>query len=161
MVYDYLFTSQKGSHSFPDMDFFAILWFILSQLGLSRIELPKLTRSILLETVAIPVFLFDHFYFYMQQPTKAWLFETFIFELDYHWAILSLLFQRVLESLLKQVISLQKMVVLSAKFILLISWSSICIPWILLSASMKLAGTSVALMYNSIGRGNTSCFLCF
>ena len=25
VVYDYLFTSQKESHSVPDMDFFAIL----------------------------------------------------------------------------------------------------------------------------------------
>ena len=30
LVYDYLFTSERGSHSVPDMDLFAILLFILS-----------------------------------------------------------------------------------------------------------------------------------
>ena len=34
VVYDYLFTSQKESHSVPDMDFFAILSHILSHLEL-------------------------------------------------------------------------------------------------------------------------------
>ena len=41
VVCDYLFTSQRESHSVPDRDFFAILLLILSHLELSRIELPK------------------------------------------------------------------------------------------------------------------------
>ena len=52
--------------------------------------------------------------------------------------------------LLRQVISLKKMVVLSAKFTILISWSPICIPLILLSALMRLASTSAAILYNSM-----------
>ena len=42
------------------------------------------------------------------------------------------------------------MVVLSAKFTILISWSPICIPLILLSAFMKLTSTSGAILYNSM-----------
>ena len=42
------------------------------------------------------------------------------------------------------------MVVLSVKFTILISWSPICIPLILLSALMKLGSTSAAILYNSM-----------
>ena len=40
------------------------------------------------------------------------------------------------------------MVVLSARFTILISWSPICIPLILLPALMRLASTSAAILYN-------------
>ena len=63
------------------MDFFAIPSLILSQLDLSRIELPKLTSSILMEVVTIPVALVNQ---YMHQRIKAWLFEKIILETDYH-----------------------------------------------------------------------------
>ena len=52
--------------------------------------------------------------------------------------------------LIRQVMSLKKMVVLSVKFTILISWSPICIPLILLSALMRLASTSAAVLYNSM-----------
>ena len=42
------------------------------------------------------------------------------------------------------------MVVFLAKFTILISWSPICIPLILLSALMILASTSAAVLYKSI-----------
>ena len=74
MVYDHLFTSQRESHSVPDFEFFFILPLILSHLELSRIELPKLTSSILIEIKTIQVFLIDQFYFYIRQPIKAWIF---------------------------------------------------------------------------------------
>ena len=51
--------------------------------------------------------------------------------------------------LFRQVISLKKMVVLSLKFIMLISWSPVCIPLIFLSALMRLASTSVAVLFNN------------
>ena len=76
---------------------------------------------------------------------EAWLFEKFIFELDassYSFKITCILS--------RQVISLKKMVVSSAKFTILISWSPICIPLILLLALMKLASTSAAIMYKTI-----------
>ena len=52
--------------------------------------------------------------------------------------------------LLRQVISLKKMVILSVKFTILISWSPICVPSILLSALTRLASTSAAILYNSL-----------
>ena len=73
------FTSQGESHSVPDRIFFATLLLILSHFELSRIELPKLTSSILMEIVTIIVALVDQFYFYMHQPIKPWLFEKTIF----------------------------------------------------------------------------------
>ena len=44
----------------------------------------------------------------------------------------------------------RKIVMLSAKLTILISWSPICTPLILLLELMKLASTSVAVMYNSM-----------
>ena len=41
---------------------------ILSHMELSRIDLPKLTSSIFMEIVTIPVVLVDEFYFYMHAP---------------------------------------------------------------------------------------------
>ena len=79
VVYDYLFTSQRESHSVPDRDFFATLLLILSHFELSRIELPKLTSSILMEIVTILVVVFDQFYFHMHQPIKPWISEKIIF----------------------------------------------------------------------------------
>ena len=80
VVYDYLFTSQRASHSVPDRDFFATLLLISSYFELSRIELSKLTSSILMEIVTILVVLVDQFYFYMHhQPIKPWFFEKIIF----------------------------------------------------------------------------------
>ena len=52
--------------------------------------------------------------------------------------------------LLRKVIPLKKMVILSAKFTILISWSPICIPLIRLSTLMKLASTSAAILYNNM-----------
>ena len=42
------------------------------------------------------------------------------------------------------------MVVLSVKFTILISWSPICIPLILLSALMRLASTAAAVLHNNL-----------
>ena len=49
----------------------ATLLLILSHFELSRIELPKLTSSILMEIVTILVVLVDQFYSYMHQPIKS------------------------------------------------------------------------------------------
>ena len=57
VVYNYLFTAERESQSVQDTDFFATLLLILSHLKLSRTELPKLTSSILVEIVTIPVVL--------------------------------------------------------------------------------------------------------
>ena len=49
---------------------FAIPSLILSDLELSRIELPKLTPSILMEVFIILFALIDQFYFYMPEPLR-------------------------------------------------------------------------------------------
>ena len=119
---------------------------ILSHFELSRIDLPKLNSSILMEILTIPVGQVDEFYFHMHYPIKAWLFEKTIFELVY-------LFHIVLKNtciILWQMISLKKVVVLSLKFTILTSWSLICIPLILLSALMRLESTSAAVFYNDL-----------
>ena len=60
---------------------FAIPSIILSHLQLSKIDLPKLNSSFLMEIVTIPVVLVDEFYFNMHHLIKAWIFEKIIFEL--------------------------------------------------------------------------------
>ena len=95
--------------------------------------------------MTIPFVLVDQFYFCMLQPIRLDFSEKFIFELD-----LSSYSFKITCILLRQVISLNKMVVLAAKFTILIPWSIICILLILLSASMKLASTLARIMYNSI-----------
>ena len=80
VAYNYLFTSQRESHSVPDKDFFATLLLISSHFVLSRVDLPKLTSSILMEIDSILVVLVDQFCFHMHhQPIKPWLLEKIIF----------------------------------------------------------------------------------
>ena len=70
---------------------------------------------------------------------------------NYLWA--SLFFSYSLKFtciLLRQVISLKKIVVLLVKFTILISCSPVCILLILLSALMRLASTSDTVLYNSM-----------
>ena len=68
---------------------------------------------------------------------KGWIFEKFVFELE----AFSCDF-KIDCILVCQLISLnKKMVVSSGKFNIFISWSHICIPLILVSASMKIAST--------------------
>ena len=80
---------------------------------------------------------------------RTWLFENFIFELE----TFSYSF-KITYILLRQVISSKKMVMSSAKFTNLISWFPICTPLIPLSASMKLASTSVSIIYITNERGH-------
>ena len=76
---------------------------------------------------------------------EAYFLEKSIFELDaYTYSF------KMICILSKQAISLKKMVVSLAKFTILISWSPICVPLILLLALMKLASTSATIIYKSI-----------
>ena len=61
--------------------------------GVIENRFTKLTSSILMKIMTVPVVLIDEFYFYMYHPIKAWLFEKILFELVY-------LFHIVLKSLL-------------------------------------------------------------
>ena len=117
LVYDYLFTLSSRYR------FFAIPSLILSHLELWRI----VTKV--------------NFKYFNGNFPEAWLFQKFIFELDtfLHSFKITCILSR-------QVISLKKMVVLSAKFTILISWSPICISLILLLKLMKLE--SLAMWMN-------------
>ena len=109
---------------------------ILFHLELLIIDLPKINSSILMDIVTIPVDQVDEFHFYMHHLVKAWLFEK-----NYLWTSLSFSYSlKITCILLRQVISLKKMVVLSVKFTILISWSPICIPLILLLISINKIG---------------------
>ena len=122
---------------------------ILSHMELSRIGLPKLNSSILMEIVTI-VKLWNWpgwgILFLYVLPHKCLTFWK-----SYLWTNLSFWYSlKITCILLRQVISLKKMVVLPVKFTILISWPPICIPLILLSALMRLASTSVAVLYNNL-----------
>ena len=122
---------------------------ILSHMELSRIGLPKLNSSILMEIVTI-VKLWNWpgwgILFLYVLPHKCLTFWK-----SYLWTNLSFWYSlKITCILLRQVISLKKMVVLPVKFTILISWPPICIPLILLSALMRLASTSAAVLYNNL-----------
>ena len=72
----------KESHSDPDMDFFAMSSFILLHLELSRIELQKLTPSILMEIFVISFVLVDQFFFICTSPLRLDFLKSWIFELN-------------------------------------------------------------------------------
>ena len=119
--------SPHGCH------FFVKLWLILSQLELSRTGLPKCTRNCTtMEIVTIPIALF-------YPANMAWLFEKFIFEVEafYSFKITCILVRQVKNG---SVIS---------KIYCLTLWSPICAPLILVSASVKMVGTSATVTCNS------------
>ena len=70
----------------------------------------------------------------------AWLFEKFIFELEAFYSL------KITCILVRQVIFLKKSGGVISKIYFLISWSLICTPLILLSASVKMTGTSATLI---------------
>ena len=74
----------------------------------------------------------------------AWLFEKFIFELEDFYSF------KITCNLVRQVIYLKKNCGVISKIYCLILWSPICTPLILVSASVKIRGTSVTLTYNSM-----------
>ena len=75
--------------------------------------------------------------------------KNFIFELETFGGNF-----KINSILVRQIKSLKKMVVLSAKFTILISWSPICIASILVLASMKIASTSARIMHSNIKSGH-------
>ena len=113
----------------------------MSQLYLSRADIPKLTPSILMENCDYVIFLGLSVLFLYAPPYETWLFKI--------TCILS-----------RQVISLKKMVVSSTKVTNLSLWSPVCIPLALLSLWMKLASISAAILYNSIQNGYPWQTLC-
>ena len=75
------FDRKEGVVFFRVLDTPMPTMIILSHLELSRIDLPKLNSSILMEIVTIPVGQVDKFNFYMHYHIKAWLFVKNFFKL--------------------------------------------------------------------------------
>ena len=73
----------------------------------------------------------------------AWLFEKFIFEPEAFYSF------KMACILVRQVISLKKNGGFISKIYCLILWSPICTPLILVSASVKMTGTSATITYKS------------
>ena len=82
--------------------------------------------------------------FLYDQACKAWLFEKLVFELEASYSF------KITCILVRQVISLKKIGGVISKIYCLILWSPICTPLILVSASVKMAGTSATVTYNSM-----------
>ena len=81
--------------------------------------------------------------FYMTKPISLRLFEKFIFQLKAFYSF------KITCILVRQVISLKKNGGVISKIYCLILWSPISPPLILLSASVKMAGTSGTKTYKS------------
>ena len=77
LVSDYIFTSQRESHSVPDMVFLLTFNYFVP---FGVIE--KIFTKINSEIVTIPVALVEEFCPYMHHPIKVWIFEK-IFDIGY------------------------------------------------------------------------------
>ena len=89
-------------------------------------------------------------YFLYDSTYKVWLFEKFMFELEAYYSF------NITSALKRQVISLKKNGDVIRKIYCLISWSSICTPLVLVSASMKMAGTSAITLWEWTTLANVS-----
>ena len=112
-------------------DLFSPTW---SYQGQNYKSLPQISQW---KIMTIPFVLFAN---------KAWLFEKFIFEPEASNSF------KITCILVTQAISLKKNGGVISKIFCLILWSPICTPLILVSASVKMAGTSATVTYNSILR---------
>ena len=83
-------------------------------------------------------------YFLYDLANKAWLFEKFTFELEAFYSF------KITCILVRPVITLKKNGGVISKIYCLTLWSPICTPLILVSASVKMAGTSVTVTCNSM-----------
>ena len=147
LVSDYIFISQIESHSVSDMDFLLTFNFFVP-VGVIENWFTKIN-------------LYDKYFngncdysscpcwwilFLFASPHKGLAFWK-----NYLWTSLSFSYSlKITCILLRQVVSLKKMMVLSVKFTILISWSPICIPLIFLSGLMRLASTSATVLYNNL-----------
>ena len=81
--------------------------------------------------------------FLYDPANKAWLFEKFIFELEAFYSF------KITFILVKHLIPLKKNGGVISKIYCLILWFPICTPLILVSASVKMTGTSATITYKS------------
>ena len=143
-----IFSSQRELHSVPNMNFlcYIVTYFVPVPVITGRIM--KMYSSHFngeLWSGHLSWFINSIF---ICTPQKCWLFEKSIFELEAFWDN-----SKINSILVRQLKSFQKMVVSSAKFTISILWSPICIPLILVSASIKIASTSATIMHNNTESG--------
>ena len=145
LVSDYIFTSQRESHSLPDMGFL-ITFIYLVPFGVIENKFTKINFKYFQGNCDCSSCPGWWILFLYAPPHKGLAF----WEHDL-WASLSFSYSlKITYILFTPVISLKKMMVLSVKLTILMSWSPICIPLIFLSASVKLASTSSKILYNSM-----------
>ena len=116
------FFLSKRAAFYSKYDFFFKLSYILPQFLLSWTELPKCTSTILMENCDQVTCLGLSIIFLYGSSHKFWCFKKFIFELEDFSQN-----SKIKSILVRQLKSLKKMVLPSAKFTILISWSPICI----------------------------------
>ena len=145
LVSDYIFISQRESHSVPDMGFLLTFNYFVP-FGVIENRFTKINFKYFNGNCDYFSFLGWWILILYAPPRKGLPFWK-----NYLWTSLPFSYSLTITYiLLRQVISLKKMVVLSVKFTILISCSPICIPLILLSALMRLASTSAAVLYNNL-----------
>ena len=127
--------------------FFVKLSDILHQFLLLWAELWKYTPTILMENCDQIICLGLSILVLYVTLYKVWFFEKLILELEAFWDN-----SKISSVLVRQLKSLKKIVVSSAKFTILILWCPICIPLIFMSPSK---GTSGTIMHNNIESGKT------
>ena len=139
MVYNSFLLSQSELQAVQNIIFlfFVKLWLILSQSELSRLELPKCSSSILMENYNLFCFINS---FLCVLANKAWFYEKFIFVIETSYSF------KITCILVRQLIPLKENGGVLSKIYYLISWSSICTHLILVSASVKMTGTSTTVI---------------
>ena len=145
LVSDYIFNSLRESHSVPNMGF-SITFNYFAPFGVIQNRFTKINFKYFngnCDYSSCPGWWILFLYAPPHKGLDFWK--------NYLWTSLSFSYSlKITCILLRQVISLKKMMVLSVKFTILISWSPICIPLILLSALMRLASTSAAILCYSL-----------
>ena len=145
MVYGYSFPFWVGCILFHIWVFFVKLSYILSQFCYHGQNYENVLQPLWWRILTRPSVLVYQSYFYMLHPIRSGILKSLFFEVEGFWDN-----SKINSILVRQLKSLNKMVVSSAKLSIIISWSSFRIPLILVSASMKIASTSVTIMHNNI-----------
>ena len=72
------FSSQRELHSVRNIDFFVKLWLILSQLELSRIDLPKCAPNMLMQNCGHTTCPVLSILFYITQPIRLGFWKVYL-----------------------------------------------------------------------------------
>ena len=121
-----------GASFLLNYDLFCLNW---SYQGQDYQNVPEIVPQSKIVTILIALF---------YPANMAWFFEKFIFEVEAFYSF------KITCILVRQVISLKKNGSVISKIYCLILWSPICASLILVSASVKMVGTSATVTCNSM-----------